>query len=120
MSKVVSREWLNKPDTEYTSFIMWSVDYPEKSAKKSKYSPCAWARLKIADCNKSLEFALDMENKNIKGTVNKLQILIDELTKLKSEVMSAYDEQFALEKEHATKEKEKDARKSSQKAKKAS
>ena len=38
MSKVVSREWLNKPDTEYTNFIMWSVDYPEKSAKKSKYS----------------------------------------------------------------------------------
>lgn len=117
--KIISRKWLNKPDTEYTSFIMWSVDHPEKSTKENRYNEDACARLKIADCNKSIEFALDMENKHIKGTVQKLQILIDELVKLKDEVEIAYSEQFAFEKERAEKEKEKDARKNSKKAKKA-
>ena len=115
--RIVSRKWFNKPDTEYTSFILWSVEFPQKS--KSYNDEYAYARLKLGDCNRSIEFALDMEDKNIKGTINKLDILVAEVTKLKETILEAYNLQFEMLKEKATKEKEKDARKDSKKAKKA-
>jgi len=115
--RIVSRKWLNKPDTEYTSFILWSVDFPEK--KKDYKNEYAYARLKIADCNKSIEFALDMEDRNIKGTINKLDLLVSEVTKLKEAILVAYTLQFEMLKEKAIKEKEKDARKNGKKAAKA-
>lgn len=110
MKSIHKRKWLNDVKTGYTSYIQWIVQFPDR---KTNIDNWAWSELKIGDCNRSISLSLDMDNKSIKGTVNKLQILIDELTELKSTMLLAYNKQFELEKINAKKE-NKNARKNSE------
>jgi len=100
MKSITVRKFLNKKKLDYTSYIYWHVEAPNPN---DKYSD-AWGEIKIADCSRSINLTLDIYDRGVKQTVEKLQVLIDELIKAKEAVLTAYDIKFKLDKERAKKE----------------
>lgn len=98
--KVERREWLNKIQTGYTSFIMWAVEVYQWDDKLS-----VDGSLTISDCSRRIDLAIDSYSEQArKDTLAKLDKLISELDTMRETLATTFD-QYPIRKQSKPKSK---------------